>query len=53
MEEQNVVAPGLVLGRSQLWHRIGFSVGAGYQIATTHFHSNHNTLNSSLSVLKR
>jgi hypothetical protein len=43
--KQNFVTPGLVLGRFPLWGRVGFTVGAGYQIAITHFHtSNHNAI---------
>jgi hypothetical protein len=42
-QKQNFVTPGLGVGRFPLWGRLGFTVGAGYQIATTHFHtSNHN-----------
>ncbi len=44
-QKQNFVTPGLVLGRFPLWGRVGFTFGAGYQIATTHFHtSNHNAI---------
>lgn len=44
-EKQNFVTPGLVLGRLPLWGRVGFTVGGGYQIATTRFHpSNHNAI---------
>ncbi len=43
--KQNFVTPGLVMGRFRLLGRVGFTVGAGYQIATTHFHtSNHNAI---------
>jgi hypothetical protein len=42
-QKQNFVTPGLVMGRFRLWGRLGFTVGGGYQIATTHFHTtNHN-----------
>jgi len=42
-QKANFVTPGLVMGRFRLWGRVGFTVGGGYQIATTHFHtSNHN-----------
>ena len=41
--KQNFVTPGLVIGRLHLWNRVGFTIGGGFQIATTHFHtSNHN-----------
>ena len=41
--KQNFVTPGLVIGRLRLYKRVGFTIGGGYQIATTHFHtSNHN-----------
>jgi hypothetical protein len=38
---QNFVTPGLVVGRLHLWNRVGFTVGGGFQIATTHFHTNN------------
>jgi len=44
-QKQNFVTPGLVMGRFRLWGRVGFTVGGGYQIATTHFHpTNHNAI---------
>jgi hypothetical protein len=44
-QKQNFVTPGLVMGRFRLWGRAGFTVGGGYQIATTHFHTNnHNAI---------
>ncbi len=39
--KQNFATPGLVLGRYRLFGRVGFTVGGGYQIATTHFHTNN------------
>ncbi len=43
--KQNFVTPGLIIGRLHLWQRVGFTIGGGYQIATTHFHtSNHNAI---------
>jgi hypothetical protein len=43
--KQNFVTPGLVVGRLHFWGRVGFTVGGGYQIATTRFHtSNHNAI---------
>lgn len=40
---QVFMTPGLVLGKFPLWKRLGFTVGGGFQVATTHFHStNHN-----------
>lgn len=43
--KQNFVTPGLVMGRFHFWGRVGFTVGGGYQIATTHFHTtNHNAI---------
>jgi hypothetical protein len=43
--KQNFVTPGLVIGRLHLWKRVGFTVGSGYQIATTRFHTtNHNAI---------
>jgi len=46
--KQNFVTPGLVIGRLHLWNRVGFSIGGGYQIATTHFHTNNH--NAVLSI---
>ena len=44
-QKQNFVTPGLVMGRFRLLGRVGFTIGGGYQIATTHFHtSNHNAI---------
>lgn len=43
--KQNFVTPGVVLGRFKLAGRVGLTFGAGYQIATTHFHTtNHNAI---------
>jgi hypothetical protein len=43
--KQNFVTPGMVIGRLHLWKRVGFSIGGGYQIATTNFHTNnHNAI---------
>lgn len=40
---QVFMTPGLVIGRLHLWKRLALTVGGGFQIATTHFHtSNHN-----------
>lgn len=36
-DKQVFLAPGLVAGRFHLWRRLGLSVGAGEQIAVTHF----------------
>jgi hypothetical protein len=47
-EKQNFVTPGLVIGRLHLWRRVGFTIGGGYQIATTHFHNNNH--NAVLSI---
>jgi hypothetical protein len=43
--QQNFVTPGLILGRFRLAGRVGLTLGAGYQIATTRFHpTNHNAI---------
>jgi hypothetical protein len=47
-QKQNFVTPGLVMGRFRLVGRVGFTIGAGYQIATTRFHTNNH--NAILSV---
>lgn len=44
-KKQNFVTPGIVMGRFHVWRRVGFTIGGGYQIATTHFHAtNHNAI---------
>ena len=44
-KSQNFATPGLVIGRLHLAGRVGLTFGAGYQIATTHFHTtNHNAI---------
>lgn len=41
-DKQVFLSPGLVAGRFHLWKRLGLTVGAGEQIAVTHFHQyNH------------
>lgn len=43
--KQNFVTPGLVMGRFRLAGRVGFTLGGGYQIATTQFHTtNHSAI---------
>ena len=46
--KQNFVTPGLVIGRFHLGSRVGFTFGGGFQIATTHFHTNNH--NGILSI---
>jgi hypothetical protein len=42
-KKQTFVTPGLILGRFPFAGRVGFTVGGGFQIATTHYHTtNHN-----------
>jgi len=41
-DKQVFLSPGLLVGRFHLWRRIGLSIGAGEQIAVTHYHQyNH------------
>jgi len=41
-EKQVFISPGLVVGRFHLWRRLGLTIGAGEQIAVTHYHQyNH------------
>ena len=41
-DKQVFLSPGLVAGRFHLGRRVGFTIGAGEQIAVTHFHQfNH------------
>jgi len=47
-KKQTFITPGLVVGRIHLWHRLGLSIGGGFQIATTEYHKNNH--NGILSV---
>jgi len=39
---QVFLTPGIVFGKFPIWHRLGFTIGTGVQIAATHFHTyNH------------
>ena len=39
---QLFLTPGIVLGKFPIWHRLGFTIGTGVQIAATQFHTyNH------------
>jgi hypothetical protein len=41
-KKQVFISPGLIAGRLHLWRRVGLTVGAGEQIAVTHYHQyNH------------
>ena len=41
-KKQAFLSPGIVAGRFHLWKRLGMSIGAGEQIAITHYHQyNH------------
>jgi hypothetical protein len=43
-QKQIFISPGLVAGRFHVWKRLGMTVGAGEQIAVSHFHQyNHAT----------
>jgi hypothetical protein len=44
-KEQTFVTPGVVIGRTRITDRVGFTFGAGVQIAVSHFHtSDHNII---------
>jgi hypothetical protein len=44
-KKQNFVTPGLVIGQLHLAHRVGLTIGGGFQIATSQFHTtNHNPI---------
>lgn len=44
-KKQTFVTPGLIFGRFRLHNRVAFVAGAGFQIATTHYHQyNHGFL---------
>jgi hypothetical protein len=38
---QLFITPGILFGRFHLWKRLGLTAGGGFQIATTHFHTNN------------
>lgn len=42
---QVFMTPGILFARFHLWKELGLTAGAGFQIATTHFHANnHNEI---------
>lgn len=44
-KKETFLTPGIIFGRFPFHGRVGFVVGGGVQIATTHFHrSNHNVI---------
>jgi hypothetical protein len=43
-KKQTFVTPGIVFGRFPIHKRIALAGGAGFQIATTHFHQNNHNL---------
>ncbi|MGC2197701.1 MAG: hypothetical protein WA628_23725 [Terriglobales bacterium] len=44
-KKQTFLTPGLVIGRFHLTRRVGLTLGGGYQIAVTRFHTtNHNAI---------
>lgn len=44
-KKETFLTPGIIVGRFPFWGRVGLVLGAGFQIATTHFHrSNHNLI---------
>jgi len=44
-KKQTFVTPGLILGRFHVANRVGLTIGGGYQIATTQFHTtNHHAI---------
>jgi hypothetical protein len=46
-KKQVFLSPGLVVGKFQLWNRVGVALGAGVQIAATQFHTyEHNWVTS-------
>lgn len=46
-KKQVFLSPGLVVGKVQLWKRLGFALGGGVQIAATQFHAyEHNWVTS-------
>ncbi len=38
---QVFLTPGILFGRFHLWKRLALTAGGGFQIATTHFHTNN------------
>ncbi|MGH9731672.1 MAG: hypothetical protein ACRD4A_08225 [Candidatus Acidiferrales bacterium] len=44
-EKQVFLTPGIIYGRLPIHNRVGLTLGAGFQIAATHFHTfNHNII---------
>jgi len=43
-KEQLFLTPGVVAGRFPIHNRVGLTIGAGMQIAATHFHTYNHAL---------
>jgi hypothetical protein len=43
-KEQTFVTPGVVIGRTRITDRVGFTFGAGVQIAVSQFHTSDHTI---------
>lgn len=49
-KKQTFVTPGLILGRFPIHKRVAFVAGAGFQIATTHYHQYNHAFVATLRV---
>lgn len=48
--KQTFVTPGLIFGRFPIHHRVAIVAGAGFQIATTHYHQYNHAVTTSIRI---
>jgi hypothetical protein len=49
-KKQTLVTPGLIFGRFPIHRRVAFVAGAGFQIATTHYHQYNHAVTATIRV---
>ncbi len=48
--KQTFIAPGLIFGRFPIHHRVAIVAGAGFQIATTHYHQYNHAVTATVRI---
>lgn len=49
-KKQTFVTPGLIFGRFPIHHRLAIVAGAGFQIATTHYHQYNHAVTTTIRI---
>lgn len=49
-KKQTFITPGLIFGRFPIHHRVAVVAGAGFQIATTHYHQYNHAVTASVRI---